>query len=459
MAIVGGGITGLTLAYELSKKGVEVLLLEKNPQTGGQAGTIPLGDCRLEKFYHHLFTGDTDVLGLIKEVSLAGEIVWKQPKMGIYYPGGNFPFGTPLELLKFSPLSFTQRLRFGITTLYLQKCCHWEKWENQPAQEWIRNWAGNRIYQVIWGPLLESKFGNRAPQISLAWFGTKIKLRGESRSLWGREKLGYLKGSFQLLIDQLEREIKKRRGIILVNTMVTRISFSKSRKFSLRVLLPEQIPPDSQTKTFLPGERKIRNDKEGEFLADRVVVTAALPLFVKLIPQLPSDYCCQLRRIGYQSNITLLLRLSQPLTSFYWLNISDPQFPFVGLIEHTNLLSPEDYGNQHWIYLSRYLSAEEELYHLPAENIFHQFLPFLTRINSQFRETWVKEYYVFREEFAQPVITRNYSQQKPSPITPIEGLYLANTSQIYPEDRGINYSVRLARQVAQLILSQNQSSE
>jgi len=449
VAVVGGGISGLTLAYELSKNGVEVLLLEKNSQTGGQAATVCLGGYPLEKFYHHLFTGDTDLLELVKEISPPRKIVWKQPKMGIHHQRKNSPFGTPWELLKFSSLPLVDRLRFGITTLYLQKNYHLEKWENQSAREWIRKWAGDRVYQVIWGPLLESKFGERAPDVSLAWFGNKIKLRGETRSFWGREKLGYMEGSFQLLIDQLEKEIKNRGGTLLINTTVTKISSPEKGKFFLRVLTGENFTSHLRSDSSSIGR------EEAEFLVDLVVVTVALPLLIKMVPQLPPDYCYQLTKINYQSNITMLLRLSHPLTPFYWLNISDSRFPFVAVIEHTNLISSDNYGNQHLVYLSRYLSSKEELFHLPKEKILRNYLPFLARINPQFQENWIEEYHVFREEFAQPVIIKNYSQQKPSPITPINGLYLANTSQIFPEDRGMNYSIRLAKLVSQLILSQN----
>ena len=156
--------------------------------------------------------------------------------------------------------------------------------------------------------------------------------------------------------------------------------------------------------------------------------------------------------ISYLGAMCLVLVLDRPLTSVYWLNIADPQVPFVALVEHTNLVPPEEYGGRRIAYISNYLPASSPIYSLGKEALLDHYMPALKRIAPGFTRDWVKEYHLFKEAYAQPVVTVGYSRRVPPHRTPIPGLYLANTAQIYPQDRGMNYSVRLGKMAAGLAL-------
>lgn len=432
IGIIGGGILGLTAAHELLKQGLEVTIYEAAPEVGGQAGTFQVGPARLEKGYHHLFHDDTDLMGLLDEFGLSGRLQWLRSKMGLFYNGKVYPFGTPLSLLTFTPFNLVDRLRFGLLVLYLQRTKGWQQFEGITAKEWILKWGGRHIFDVVWGPLLRGKFGDFADQVSMTWFWGKIYLRGRSRGrLLQEELLGYIDGSWQVLIDAMERAILEKGGQILTSTRVRRILTSQGRVSGL----------EAQSSDGQISEQKL----------DAIIATIASPFIAQLSPDLPQEYRDRLTNTQYQAIVCVTLILKRALSDIYWTNISDPTMPFVGAIEQTNFIPPETYGGRHILYLSNYVAQGSRLTKLSPEEILAEYLPSLRRINPAFREDWVEEYRFFRDFAGQPVIGTNYSQRLLPHRTPLSGLYLANTTQIYPEDRGTNYSARLGKQVAKVI--------
>ena len=184
---------------------------------------------------------------------------------------------------------------------------------------------------------------------------------------------------------------------------------------------------------------------------DAVIATVPSYIFPGLVPPLPDDYLSKLTGAVYLAAVLVVLVMDRPLTPVYWMNIADRSLPFLAVVEHTNFIPPEKYGGKHLVYLANYLSKQDPLYHLGREELYQEYLPHLRKLNPAFEPSWVEEYHYHREEAAQPVVTRDYSERIPDHRTPIPRLYLANTTQIYPEDRGTNYSVRLGRQVARMV--------
>jgi protoporphyrinogen oxidase len=425
IGVVGGGLTGLTAAYELAKKGHQILLWEQAPYLGGQAGTFEIEGTLLERYYHHIFTGDADMIGLIEELGLSERMQWLSSKVGFFYEGEIYDFVTPLDLVRFRPLRFGQRIRAGLVTLYLQRFGDWKHLEEFTAEDWIRRYAGQRAYEVIFAPLLRAKFGEFSDQVTMAWLWSKFKDRVGSRTKgMTRELLGYMEGSFQPFIDALADGVTARGGQVLVDTPVERLTIE-----------------DRRVKGVVAGE---------VWTVDQVIATVPSFVFLQIAPDLPEQYASGLREVAYQSALCLILKMKRSLSRIYWLNISDPSFPFVGAIEHTNLIPAEEYHGKHILYLSNYVSRTDALYSASAEELLGHYLPSLRKINPEFREDWVEELWLYREDAAQPIITRGYSRRVPSYQTPVEGLYLANTTQIYPQDRGMNYSVRLGKVVSEL---------
>ncbi|KPK47251.1 MAG: hypothetical protein AMJ77_03700, partial [Dehalococcoidia bacterium SM23_28_2] len=194
VGVVGGGLAGLTAAYRLCQRGFQVHLLEAEPNLGGLVGTFEIGGSRIEQFYHHIFSNDTAIMALLDELGLADRLLWRDSKVGMFYDGRVYDFVTPLDLLRFTPISLIDRLRLGLVGLWLRRQKNWEPYEMVTAKEWITKHAGQRNYDVVWGPLLRGKFGQRADDVSMAWFWSKIHLRFASRKggAGQKEQLGYM---------------------------------------------------------------------------------------------------------------------------------------------------------------------------------------------------------------------------------------------------------------------------
>ena len=434
VGIIGGGAAGLAAAYELVKHGHQVVVYERAPFLGGHASTFDVGGARLERGYHHWFTSDTHIVDLVHEIGLGHRIRWLDSKVGVLYDGKIYDFVTPLDLLKFTPLSLTQRLRLGLVTLYLQRKKDWRALESTTAADWLQKYVGKRAYQVFWGPMLRGKFGeDHYQQVGMAWLWGKIHTRFASRGKgMAKEKLGYPMGSFGEVFDVLADKIREHGGQVNISASVDRILVEDGRATGMEVALDRAEP-------------------QGESF-DAVIATTPSYIFPKLVPPMPGDYMSRLGGVNYMAAVLVVLVLDRALSHAYWLNVADRSIPFVAAIEHTNLIGPEHYGGKHIVYLSNYLSREHPLYKMGHEELLQEYLPHIRKINPQFDPSWIETSYHHRIDGAQPIIGTNYSSRIPDHRTPFKGVYLANTTQVYPEDRGTNYSVRMGQQVARLLM-------
>ncbi len=442
VGIIGAGAAGLAAAYDLALAGIEVVVYEKASFVGGQASTFDIESTPLERGYHHLFTSDTDILSLMTEIGLADRMEWHESKVGIFYGGKIFNLVTPMDLLKFSPLSIVDRIRMGLVTMILKTKTDWKALENVTTDEWIKTWAGKRVYEVVWGPLLRGKFGDRHyKEIGMPWFWGKIHTRFASRGKsMAKELLGYPKGSFGEIFDTLAKTIESMGGKVKLSTGVKKIIIKEGKAVGL-ITESDSGPKRELTEKF-----------------DAILSTTPSFVFPKLVPKMPKEYENRLTKVQYMSAVLIILILDRPLTNVYWLNVADRSIPFVGLIEHTNMIDSSLYGGKHIVYLSNYLNIDHPLYKMDHKQLLAEYLPHIKKINADFNESWIVKTYYHKVGAAQPIIGVNYSQRIPDHRTPFESLYLANTTQIYPEDRGTNYSVRMGRQVAKLLLKDCSSS-
>lgn len=428
VAIVGAGFTGLAAAHRLSRAGFDVTVLESDDSVGGLAGAFAVGGQPLEKFYHHWFTNDRHIMALIEELGTADRILHRPTRTGSYYANTVFRLSSPLDVLRYKPLSFIGRLRLGLLVLQARRVRHWSELESLTAAEWIRAMAGREVFETVWQPLLRGKFGDYADQVSAVWFWNKLVLRGGSRGKGGNETLAYYRGGFAALAEHIADAIAGRGGRVLLNTPVTALNVEQGR-----------------IKGVYSGEQF--------FPADYVVSTIALPLFAELAtPHCDTDYLERLRAVRYLGNTCLVLQLDRSLSNTYWLNIADPDFPFVGIIEHTNFEPAASYAGSHIVYLSKYLPTDSPLYAMTADEMFDYATPYLQRIFPEFQPSWVKACHLHRAAHSQPIVTRHYSRQIPEIDTPIDGLLLASMAQIYPEDRGTNYAVREGLKIGEQLI-------
>ena len=375
---------------------------------------------------------------MMDELDLSTQLRWIESKVGLLYDGRLYDFGTAMDLLRFTPLNLVDRFRLGLITMYLSKKKAWRDLESVTAKEWIQKYAGKGVYDVIWGPLLRGKFGEYYDQVSMAWFWGKIQLRFASRKGLARERLGYPIGTFGEIFDTLERKIIEKGGEVHTSIGVRGIKIEDGRATGIDTDDPS-----------LHG---------GTWSFDAVIATTPSYILPRLLPFVPEPYLEKLTSVKYLAAVLVILVLKRPLSRVYWLNVADRDIPFVGVIEQTNFIPPDHYDGKHVVYLSNYLSADNPLFHMSHDEILLEYLPHLRKINPEFDSSWIETSYYHKVDAAQPIIPVNYSDLVPEHRTPFKGLYLANTTQVYPEDRGTNYSVRLGRKVARMVLTDHGQS-
>lgn len=448
VGIIGGGFAGMTAAYELGKLGHKAFLFERMPELGGLAGTFPLEGTRLERGYHHWFTSDTDIAALMQELGLGDRIMWIPSKTGWFDNGRVWNMVTPLDVLQLGTLPFVDRLRLGAAVFYLtylqQNKSNLGKYERITAFRWWHQYTGREVWDKVWGPMFRGKFGAEADSIPMVWHWYKIVLRIGSRKGLGKEELGYPRGSFQVLIDALEQAIKDKGGSVFKGATVNRIVVENNVACGL-----EMGEDESTRKSIVSSE--LTEGARGYVLFDRIYCSAPSFAALKLVSELPESYVAKMKAAKYMAAVLVILKMKKAMTNIYWMNIADRGIPFVATIEQTNFLNPEVYNNKHVMYVSNYLAPSSPYFQMNREELFYAYLPHLQKINPSFSPDWVEDYWHFKEAAAQPIVPLNYSKQIPEYRTPIRNLYLGNTTQIYPEDRGTNYSVRLGKEIAGLI--------
>src|SRR5579859_3155072 len=171
----------MTAAYRLAKAGHEVEIFEASDHVGGLAAGFPIAGTTLERYYHHLFTSDVCIRGLVDELGIRDKLHWMTSQMGFAYQGQLYPFGTPLQLLKFTPLPLLDRILFGLQALYLGKVNDWKKYEAVTGYEWMKKHSGSALLKVVWEPLLKGKFGRYYDKVAMAWLWARIHTRASSR--------------------------------------------------------------------------------------------------------------------------------------------------------------------------------------------------------------------------------------------------------------------------------------
>jgi protoporphyrinogen oxidase len=431
IAVIGAGVAGLVAAHRLTQAGHAVDVYERWPGLGGQAATLDVGGGhRLERYYHHLFTTDRHIAALYEELGL--EIEWRPSSVAMFAHGRQWAFTTPLDLLRFGPLPPLSRVRMGAAVVGLQRFANDRApYERVTARRWIEKWMGRAAYREVWGPMLRGKFGDRADEIAMVWLWSKLRLRrGEDAR---EEKLGYPAGSWEPLFEALRQRIEAGGGRVLIDRPAVRIAPGLEVTYGA----PGSFRAGHDPRSFEPA---------GAERYDRVLATVPNDVFAGLVdlPEPPIEYFAAL---------CLLLELDRTFSPYYWTNVADRELPFVGLVEHTNFVEPERYGGRRFLYVANYLEHGHELLPLDADALLERYTPGLRAINPAFDRSWVRASWLHREPAAQPIVTVGYHERIPPLQTAVPGLVLANTTQVYPEDRGTNYAVRLGEEAARAVLA------
>ena len=411
IAVIGAGFTGLSAALKLSRNNQKVTVFEKERTLGGLAAGFKKKGWHwsLEKHYHHWFTNDQSALSLIKELGFQKDMLIPSPLTSVYFKKRISPFNSPKDVLTFPHLTVPERVRCAIVLAYLKilPVTLALNLEKTTAFKWLPKYFGNNIFNILWKPLFEGKFGPFASGVNMAWFWARIKKR--------TPKLVYLKGGYQRLLEKMAEEIKKNKGSVKLNT-------------------------------------PFKKEKITDF--DKIIFTAPSKIFTLLFPRLPPAYKKRLNSIPHLHALNLLLETPDKiLENQYWLNINDRSFPFIGVIAHTNFVDKIHYGNKHLTWFANYLPPDHPYTKLTKEKLFKIYFPFIKKINPRFNlQPPTFSLHMFLGPFAQPVVLQNYSKIKPDFKTPVKNVFLANMDMVYPWDRGTNYAIELGFQVADEVL-------
>jgi protoporphyrinogen oxidase len=426
IAVIGAGIGGMAAALDLQKAGHQVTIFEASAQPGGLAAGFKESnwDWSVEKYYHHWFTSDADMLGLINELGWRQKVIIRRPVTVMYDRGTFRPFDSIPAALMYPGLGWgVNKVRFGLVGLYLRLTRNWKPMEAVTVDAWMRKWAGEKVYREMWEPMVVGKFGERyAQQVNMAWMWARMHAR--------TTQLATFEGGFQAFADLLASALRGQGVDIRLNTAVAGI------------------------RPLAEGGLAVRTPTGEESYA-QVLSTTSPGLMAKIAPDLPQDYLRGLLDLKSLGAVVLIMALKHQLSEqgYYWFNLPKAAgFPFLALVEHTNFLPKERFGGDHIIYCGDYLETDHEYFSLTQEQLKERFMPALKRINPAFQPDWVRATWLNKTNYAQPVPLVNHSQNIPAIQTPLPGLYFASMSQVYPWDRGTNFAVQIARRAARQML-------
>ncbi|MCY9872557.1 NAD(P)/FAD-dependent oxidoreductase [Vibrio barjaei] len=422
IAVLGAGPMGLAVAYQLVKDGHDVTVFEADDRVGGMTASFDFGGLDIERYYHFICANDQPHFDMISEMGLNDKLKWTKTKMGYYYQGELFSWGNPVALLKFPKLGFVSKIRYGLHAFLSTKRTNWSKLDKVEASTWIKKWVGTEAYNVMWKSLFDLKFYNFSNNLSAAWIWTRIKRIGNSRYSMMEEKLGYLEGGSQVLLIAMKEKIEALGGKVLLSSPVTKVNIENGKVTGLSV-----------------------SNQYHEFF--EVISTVPAPYIPQLIPDLPVKVLEQFRKLKNIAVVCIIVKLKKAVTNNFWLNINDKRMDIPGIVEYSNLNPLDD----HIVYVPYYLPAEHEKYSDSDEKFINKVKSYLTAINPELTDSDFIDLHVSRYRFAQPICEPHFLEQLPPVDLPVEGLYVADTSYYYPEDRGVSEGIRFGKKIASMV--------
>jgi protoporphyrinogen oxidase len=419
IAVLGAGPMGLAVAYQLARDGHTPVVFEADDRVGGMTAAFDFSGLSIERYYHFHCISDHAFLTMLDELKLSDQMRWVETKMGYWYLNQLQAWGNPVALLKFKGLSMVAKFRYGLHAFLCTKRNDWKPLDNVEATGWIRRWVGAEAWEVLWRRLFDYKFYDYTDNLSAAWIWSRIRRIGRSRYSLFREKLGYLEGGSETLLQAIKRDIEANGGEIRLRSPVTKVLMAGQKVQGVEV--------NGQVEHF-----------------DKVISTIPLPYVPRVMPDLPDDILQRFKALKNVAVVCVIAKLRKPLTENFWLNTNDPEMDIPGLVEYSNLRPMA----QPIVYVPFYVPSEHPKFAEPDQVFLDKVQRYLKKINPTLVDDDFIELRASRYRYAQPICDPGYLDRLPPVSLPVGGLWVADTSYYYPEDRGISESIDFGRKMA-----------
>ncbi len=423
VVIVGGGVQGMMIGYDLSAHGHEVTILEAGDKVGGLAGAMTIeeaGGIQIDRFYHCILSSDRHLGALFEELGLENLAHYTTTQMAFWGGeaggGGLHQMSTPGQFLTFPLISPWARLRLGLSIVYSALLSDAAPLESISMEQWLIRIAGRENFERLWRPLLQSKFDDDFGDLPASYMWARLRRMMSTRDKRGAEQMGHLEGGYQTLIDALEGRIVARGGVVRTGMRVAGLVRGAGGR--VEGVLACAI-----------GAQEVEALK-----ADAVVLTVGNRLTARLLGEgLPEETRGPLLSIGSMAIVCVVLVLDRALSPYYTINILDRAVSLTGVIETTNIIDPALLGGRHLIYLPKYCSQDSPLLERPDAEVLEDFLEQLGRVVPSFDRASVLATRVMRARETEPVHRmapkRALVPYRPGP----EGVFVANSTQVYPD--------------------------
>ena len=421
IAVLGAGPMGLAVAYQLALDGYQPVVFEADDRVGGMAASFDFNNLRIERYYHYHCTTDSDVLQVLDELGLAEKMHWVETKMGYWYLNKLQPWGSPFALLKFHGLGLIAKIRYGLHIFTSTKRRDWSPLDGVEATGWLKRWIGAEAYDILWRSLFEYKFYEYTDNLSAAWIWSRIHRIGQSRYNMFREKLGYIDGGSETILNAMRDDILAHGGEVRLKSPISRV-----------VIEGGIVKGVELSGTFEPF--------------DKVVSTVPLPYVPRILPDLPVEIINAYRSVKNIAVVCVIAKMRKPLSNNFWVNTNDPDMDIPGLVEYTNLRPLE----HHVVYVPFYMPGEHPKYKESDEAFIERVKRYLQKINPDLHEDDFIDIQASRYRHAQPICEPGFLSKLPPIELPIKGLWVADTSYYYPEDRSMTESIKLGREMAKM---------
>jgi protoporphyrinogen oxidase len=430
--IVGGGILGLAMGYDLLKRGIGVRIWERAQELGGLMGRThfpELGNVEVDRYYHAILSSDKTLTGLINEMGLSSELRGVTTKMGFYHDSKLYPMSSPVDFMRFPPLSMIDRARLAMTILAARRVKDWRALEQEPVVDWLTRLGGKGTVEHVWKPLLRAKFDGGFDTVPATYIWSRLVRMTDTRDKTNaKEQMCYLTGGYHMLIQALARAITQHGGTITMGATVKQVQVANGRVTGLSV-------------------------DNGEITSEGAILTLQTPIARRLLPPNAPEVVAQWSKLEeYLGIVCMLLVLRRSLIPYYTLNITDASIPFTGVIETTNLINRQYVGGYHLVYLPKYVSPNNLFAKMDDENLYSAFMVYLKQMFPDLKESDIAATRIGRERYVEPLHPINRTDDIPPIVSDVAGLYLVNSSQIYPQltngEAAVAYAYKAADEIS-----------